>query len=92
MNNNNMQYGHSGFEFRKQALIKARAPFDLTYETSVNKFIIGGTEPEGTARRIIFAIDYVKIESAGTHSPRNGGNNFFVFDKISDNSCGKRNI
>lgn len=71
MNNNNMQYGHSGFEFRKQALIKARAPFDLTDETSVNKFIIGGTEPEGTARRIIFSIDdaLFKFSDAGNLIP-----------------------
>ena len=52
-----MQYGTDCFEFRRQALLKSRQPLDFTYETSVTGLQIGGTEPEGCSRRIIFKID-----------------------------------
>ena len=45
------------FSFKKAALIRITSPLDFTNETSVNGFEIGGTEPEGTRRRIIFEID-----------------------------------
>ena len=54
---NTMQYGTDCFEFRRQALLKSRQPLDFTYETSVTGLQIGGTEPEGCSRRIIFKID-----------------------------------
>ena len=57
ININTKFYGTGNFQFRKQALITCRAPFDCTYETSVKNFEIGGTEPEGTSRRIIFKIE-----------------------------------
>lgn len=54
---NTMAYGSDGFEFRKRALFKCSEPLDFSYETSVTELQIGGTEPEGTSRRIIFQID-----------------------------------
>lgn len=55
--NNTLKYGASKFEFRRQALFKCNAPFDLTDETSCLKFEIGGTQPAETSRRVIFKID-----------------------------------
>lgn len=64
---NTMQYGSDVFNFQHRALLKANVPFDLTNETSCAGFEIGGTEPEGTARRIIFKIDdaYYKFGNTG---------------------------
>lgn len=53
---NTMSYGTDGFEFRKQSLMKAIDAWDFSYETSVGNFIIKGTEPDDTNRRVIFAI------------------------------------
>lgn len=52
-----MHAGTDSFHFRKRALFRSRNCFDLTYDTSCAGFIISGTEPEGTNRRIIFEID-----------------------------------
>ena len=52
-----MQLGHDSFEFRRQSLLKARAPLDFTYETSIEKLVVSGTEPEGSSRRVVFEID-----------------------------------
>ena len=54
---NTMQLASDGFSFRRQALLKAAAALDFSNETAVTGFQIGGTQPEGTARRIIFEID-----------------------------------
>lgn len=54
---NNMAYGSDSFKFRRQALLKSNACFDLTDETSCNGFIISGTEPAGTLRRVVFEIE-----------------------------------
>ena len=51
------KYGSSSYKLLKRALIKTLAPFDLTYETNCRGFEIGGTEPPGTMRRIIFKIE-----------------------------------
>lgn len=52
-----INYGTDSFSFRKRALIKSLSFFDFNYVTSITGFIISGTEPAGTARRIIFDID-----------------------------------
>lgn len=54
---NNMAYGTDTFEFRRQALLKAKIPLDFKYETAVKGFNISGTEPEGCNRRVIFSVD-----------------------------------
>lgn len=54
---NTMAYGCDEFKFCRQALLKARAPLDFTYETSCSGFEINGTEPEGCKRRVVFLID-----------------------------------
>lgn len=57
MNRNTMQYATDAFSFTRKALLKSRDCWDLTNETSITKFEISGTEPEGTRRRVIFFID-----------------------------------
>lgn len=54
---NTMQVGSDGFEFRRQSLLKSLAPLDFTFETSIEKFEISGTEPMGSSRRVIFQLD-----------------------------------
>lgn len=57
LNISTMHAGTDEFHFRKRALLKSKNCLDFTYDTSVNKFEIGGTEPENTSRRVIFKID-----------------------------------
>lgn len=52
-----MAYGADVFNFRRQALLKSKAPLDFTYETSIANLEVSGTEPEGCRRRIIFEVD-----------------------------------
>lgn len=54
---NTMQRGTGNFEFRRQALFKTTDPLNTQGETSITGFVISGTEPEGTARRVIFEVD-----------------------------------
>lgn len=54
---NTMAFGSDSFEFRKRALFICDDALDFSYETSCAGLEIGGTEPEGTSRRIIFQID-----------------------------------
>lgn len=54
---NTMQRGTDEFKFRRQALIRTTEPLDFTRETQVAGFNVYGTEPEGSARRIIFEVD-----------------------------------
>ena len=54
---NTMQRGSDEFQFRRRALLKTTEPLDLTGETQVSGFVIYGTEPAGTSRRIIFEVD-----------------------------------
>ena len=54
---NTMQRGTGNFEFRRQALFKTTDPLDTQGETSITGFVISGTEPEGTSRKIIFEVD-----------------------------------
>lgn len=57
LNVTTMQAGTDTFAFKRRALLKSRACFDLTDETSCAGFIISGTEPPNTRRKIIFQID-----------------------------------
>lgn len=52
-----MHFASDGFSFRRQALLKSRACLDFTNETSVTGLLISGTQPDGTARRVVFEID-----------------------------------
>lgn len=52
-----INYGLSSFEFRKRALIRYKSFWDFSYFTSVMEFVISGTEPPETSRRIIFDVD-----------------------------------
>lgn len=52
-----INYGLSAFEFRKRALIRYKSFWDFSYFTSVMEFVISGTEPPDTSRRIIFDVD-----------------------------------
>lgn len=54
---NTMQRGADEFTFRRQALLKTADPLVTKGETSIYGFIIQGTEPEGTNRRVIFEVD-----------------------------------
>lgn len=54
---NTMSYGSDTFQFRRQALLKTTAPFDLTRETSCTGFNISVVQPADTNIRIIFEVD-----------------------------------
>lgn len=57
LKNNSMRYGTDEFVFSKSALLTSKQPLDATEQTSVEGFTISGTEPSGSARRIIFKVD-----------------------------------
>lgn len=43
--------------FMKQALLVSKTPLDCSKKSAVDQFVITGSEPEGSSRRIIFKID-----------------------------------
>lgn len=57
LDTNTMQRGTDEFKFRRRALLKTTEPLDLTGETQVSGFVVYGTEPIGTSRRVIFEVD-----------------------------------
>lgn len=54
---NTLQRGSDTYKWRRQALLTTTAPFDLTGETTISGFVVSGTQPADTNRRIIFKID-----------------------------------
>ena len=56
---NTQKYGLGSYKFEKRSLLTPKTFLDLTDETSCNGFVIEGTEPAGTSRRIIFKIEDV---------------------------------
>lgn len=57
LKNNSMRFGADSFSFSKSALLTSKQPFDASTQSSVEGFVIAGTEPAGSARRFIFKVD-----------------------------------
>ena len=45
------------FSFRRQSLLLTTTPINLTNETSITGFSIGGTEPTDCQRKFLFEVD-----------------------------------
>lgn len=75
LQSNTMRFGTDLFALQKQSMLTAKTPFDATNYTSVEGFLISGTEPTGTYRRIIFKVDdalYYFVDNTLTAYPFSG--------------------